>query len=360
MMGVAPVPGAAGTWLCPEPADRERLLDMEQRLRPVRMAAYLTLAGTLAVCGPWMGWWPLLPLVISAACFRALEKRMPSSPRPELFTAAGWLVNQLAIATSIAVSGGPRSPAVAWLVIPAVVLPARYRTRGIALGVAITVGLMLAATVGVDPAWAAAHPHRILFPVALAITVVVLSTALMRSDLQHRSDAVLDPLTGMLNRAALSTRAAELTQQAAITRVPVGVIVADIDHFKAVNDEHGHAAGDAVLKEVAYALRKALRAYDLAYRVGGEEFVVLVPGAGVAATAGLAEHLRTSVAERPVAGVHITLSVGVSASGSDGFDFDGVFEEADTALYEAKQAGRNRVCVYDRERTRDATSLAAA
>ena len=101
----------------------------------------------------------------------------------------------------------------------------------------------------------------------------------MKSDLEHRSSSVIDPLTGMLNRNALQTRIAELVAQAAILREPVALIVGDLDNFKAINDGHGHAAGDVVLKDVAYRMRKALRAYDLAYRLGGEEFLIILPGA---------------------------------------------------------------------------------
>ena len=117
----------------------------------------------------------------------------------------------------------------------------------------------------------------------------------MRSDIQHRSDAVIDQLTGMLNRKALGVRALELAQQSEVTGEPVGVIVADLDHFKHVNDTRGHTVGDAVLKEVAYLLRKQLRAFDLAYRLGGEEFLILVPGSDIDHAAELAERLREAV-----------------------------------------------------------------
>lgn len=80
--------------------------------------------------------------------------------------------------------------------------------------------------------------------------------ALMRSDLQHRNASVTDPLTSMLNRNALRTRVDELSYQASILRQPIGVIVGDLDHFKEINDNHGHAVGDAVLRDVAYTLRK--------------------------------------------------------------------------------------------------------
>ena len=194
-----------------------------------------------------------------------------------------------------------------------------------------------------------AAPELLIAPLALILSVAVLSTPLMASDIQHRSDAVIDQLTGMLNRKALSVRVIELGQQSEITGEPVGVIVADLDHFKNINDTLGHSVGDAVLKEVAYLLRKQLRAFDLAYRLGGEEFLILVPGSDLAHAAELAERLREGVcAERLSGGVQVTMSFGVSASARDErFDYSTVFAEADAALYRAKRGGRNRVCLTD-------------
>jgi diguanylate cyclase (GGDEF)-like protein len=170
-----------------------------------------------------------------------------------------------------------------------------------------------------------------------------LSTALMRSDVDHRTEAVIDGLTGMLNRRALDQRLHELTAQARITGQPVAMISGDIDHFKRVNDEHGHASGGAVLVEVAYRLRKALRAFDLAYRVGGEEFLVVLPGADVPQAAELAEQLRAAVAAEPAAGLQVTMSFGVAGSAGFALERERLLEEADTALYEAKARGRDRV-----------------
>jgi diguanylate cyclase (GGDEF)-like protein len=167
----------------------------------------------------------------------------------------------------------------------------------------------------------------------------------MRSDVKYRAAAVIDPLTGMLNRQALAQRAAEFEAQAGITGQSVGVILGDIDHFKHVNDSHGHAAGDAVLKGVAYELRKQLRTFDLCYRIGGEEFVVLVPGAELDQAIELAEHLRGAIAASPHGGLPVTMSFGVSASDSGAaFVYDTAFAAADAGLYAAKRAGRNRVC----------------
>jgi diguanylate cyclase (GGDEF)-like protein len=183
-------------------------------------------------------------------------------------------------------------------------------------------------------------------PIALILSVAVLSIPLMRSDIQHRSDAVIDPLTGMLNRKALGARARELAEQSAVTGEPVGMVVGDIDRFKDVNDTHGHAIGDVVLKEVAYLLRKQLRAFDLAYRLGGEEFLILVPGADVGSARELAERLREAVADAQlVERTAVTMSFGVAASAVDErFDYSSVFARADAALYDAKRGGRDRVC----------------
>jgi len=182
---------------------------------------------------------------------------------------------------------------------------------------------------------------------ALILCVAVLSTPLMRSDIQHRSDAVIDQLTGMLNRKALDSRVVELAQQSEVTGEPIGMIVGDLDHFKLINDTHGHAVGDVVLKEVAYLLRKQLRAFDLAYRIGGEEFLILLPGSDIERSRELAERLREAVsAERVAGGISITMSLGVSASNpSQRFSYDSVFAQADGALYEAKRNGRDQVQV---------------
>jgi diguanylate cyclase (GGDEF)-like protein len=183
----------------------------------------------------------------------------------------------------------------------------------------------------------------LLIGIASAHTV---STVLRDSDVEHRSAAILDPLTGMLNRAALNNRTAEIEFQSRLTGEPVAVVLLDLDRFKHVNDTRGHATGDTVLREVAYRLRKVLRAYDLVYRIGGEEFVVLLLGATPKATSTTAEMLRAAVAAEPIVGLDLTVSVGVAASATGtAFNWDEVFARADAALYRAKADGRDRVAV---------------
>jgi diguanylate cyclase (GGDEF)-like protein len=338
-----------GSWLCRNDMDRERLLDMERRVKPVRAVTIITVVvATLASTG-WLGW-PTMGAIFAASLlvagmFAAADRRMQSSDRPEYVMFAAWVGAQVLIAACLVMTGGPDSPALAWLAIPVVTLSARFSLRGILIGIGITLFLLTAVTLGVDPGAVAAEATPVVAAAVVIACVGVLSTALMRSDLDHRDEAVVDQLTGMLNRRALSTRVDELTQQSELTGQQVGVIVADLDRFKRVNDSLGHAGGDVVLKDAAGRLREQMRAFDLAYRIGGEEFVVLVPGAGLDESARLAEELRKTVENEPLSGLDLTVSLGLSASKKGSrFDYDQVFADADQALYRAKRQGRNQVC----------------
>jgi diguanylate cyclase (GGDEF)-like protein len=331
------------TWLCPDAASRERLLDMDERLKRPRAVAFALVAVGIGAAVPLIGWWGLGLLVVAVLGFRLAQGMAERIRAPEHALFASWAISVLVIAGSVAVTGGITSFAASWLLVPLVTLPARFGTRGVGAGVAFIAVLVIAIAIAVEPSQPL-PPIYALFAMLTTLTAVaVLSTALMRSDVDHRTEAVIDGLTGMLNRRALDQRLQELTAQAQITGQPVAVIAADIDHFKRVNDEHGHATGDAVLVEVAYRLRKALRAFDLAYRVGGEEFLVIVPGADVSAAAGLAEQMRAAVAAEPAAGLWITMSFGVAGSAGPDLERERLLDEADTALYQAKARGRDQV-----------------
>jgi diguanylate cyclase (GGDEF)-like protein len=325
------------------------MLDMEDRVRPARRRTFVVLAVAIAGVGPWLGWWPLLFLIPAALCFSIADRLMRSVRRPELLMFTAWIGSEIAIAGAVALEGGPRVSALCWLAIPVITLSTRFSMRGVVAGVGFACLLVIAVAFGVDASAVMNSPELVSAPVVLIVCVALLSTPLMRSDIQHRSDAVIDQLTGMLNRNALKVRVQELTQQSSVTGEPIGLIVGDLDHFKKINDTHGHSVGDAVLKEVAYLMRKQLRAFDLAYRLGGEEFLILLPGSDLAQSAELAEQLRASISHSSVAGgVAVTMSFGVGASHSgERFDYGKVFKMADAALYRAKGNGRDQVCLSE-------------
>lgn len=331
------------------------MLEMDHRIRPVRRVAFGVLAVALLASGPWLGWWTIVPLCMAAGLFRLAERRTDRSPRPEIGLFGAWAGSQVIIAVSVAVTGGVEAATMSWFVLPLFTLGSRFSERGILTGVGITLVLMFAVAFGVDAAAVLAEPPRLIAPAALVVAATMLITVLMRSDVDSREKATIDPLTGTLNRQALVARTAELEEQAALSGLPVALIVGDLDHFKAVNDTHGHAVGDAVLKEVAYTLRKTLRTFDALYRLGGEEFLVVAAGADLEAGEALAERLRIAVSAATITeGVRVTMSFGVSGSRADApFDYDAQFAEADAALYRAKDAGRD--CVRTAGPQRQAT-----
>ncbi|MFP5321338.1 MAG: diguanylate cyclase [Acidimicrobiia bacterium] len=156
--------------------------------------------------------------------------------------------------------------------------------------------------------------------------------------------ATRDPLTGLANRRLFDDALQREVARARRTGAPLAVAVIDIDHFKAVNDEHGHQVGDEVLRELADALRGAVRGGELVARYGGEEFVVLAVDATVDDAAVLGERLRA--AARRVSAVPVTISVGVAGLPAGG-DGAAMVADADAALYRAKAAGRDRVARHD-------------
>lgn len=163
--------------------------------------------------------------------------------------------------------------------------------------------------------------------------------------------ALRDPLTGLYNRRAVMEGLDRELRRASRAREPVSVLVLDVDHFKQVNDTYGHFVGDAVLREVATRCLSALRPYDSVGRIGGEEFMVVLPGVGVDLTHRLGERVRQAIAETPIGlpdGRVITLTISVGGAGGPAADLEGaegVYQSADAALYRAKAAGRNRVAL---------------
>jgi diguanylate cyclase (GGDEF)-like protein len=335
------------TWLTDE-VGRERMLDMTPRVRTLRNLTFVLQGAVLLGCAHWLGWWTPAVLLAVGVIFGVCERQMPRSRRPEIAYATAWVATMLAMTVGAALTGGPRSPVLLWFALAVSSLPGRFTTRGIVAGVAIALALLVGVGLATDPGAVASTPSLVLFPAMLVVGVALFGWAHMHTEVAQRAEAVMDPLTQMLNRKALVTRAAELAQQTQLTKRPVGLVLGDLDHFKKVNDSAGHQVGDAVLRDVASRWRLALRAYEMAYRLGGEEFLVVLPGATVQEAEEVAERLREAVAAAPVSGQSVTMSFGVAASADgEAFDFDSLYASADAALYAAKRSGRNRVCVAE-------------
>jgi diguanylate cyclase (GGDEF)-like protein len=328
-------------------ARRERLIDMELRLRPYRIACFAILAVGLVGFSSQLGWWWIAPLAVGLAGFAVADSFMRNSEHPAVWVAAAWGILPLLLADAVVVTGGAESPALMWFALPAVTLGARFEPRGIVLGTAYILALLGASTFGLDAATASAHGQEVMAAVALVLCTVILSGALVESDRAHRRRSTLDPLTGLFNRNALDQRLSELDGQptSAEEGLSHALLLCDLDHFKHVNDRLGHAAGDAVLQDVAYTMRAELRAGDSIYRVGGEEILVVLPGAVESQAVEIAERLRRAVSERRPIGVDVTISIGVAVAPSGLLDTDELVDRADAALYSAKAGGRDRVTV---------------
>ncbi len=184
----------------------------------------------------------------------------------------------------------------------------------------------------------------IVITVLASTMLMLLATRRLQTDLNRL--AAVDGLTGCYNRRAMLELAEREIARCERSAADLAVMMIDIDHFKPLNDAHGHAAGDAVLVQVVQRAQATLRPVDLFGRYGGEEFCVVLPGLAPGDTLSVAERLRQAVSGRPcVAGdlsIMVTVSIGIAHYGRDGRSVKALVAAADTALYRAKTAGRNR------------------
>ena len=184
-----------------------------------------------------------------------------------------------------------------------------------------------------------------------ATAAVALQNAHLYQETQRL--ATLDPLTGLSNYRHFHELLTLEVQRARRMGYPVGFLVMDLDHFKRVNDRHGHPVGDSALRDVSEQLRKRLRRTDVVGRIGGEEFAVILPGDGLDEVAVVAEKLRRAVEDLPplrgemgAEATAVTLSIGGTSMEASVVDAQRLMSCADRALYEAKRNGRNQVRLW--------------
>ncbi len=161
--------------------------------------------------------------------------------------------------------------------------------------------------------------------------------------------ALVDPMTGLYNRRYFESHLSHLMEQTAQHGRPLVVMILDLDHFKSVNDTYGHAAGDEVLRQFGRCLSNYVRSVDTPFRIGGEEFVVVMPNTTLEIGERVADRLRVRVAKQPFAisvppgSIPVTVSIGLSVHDGASCDGETLLARADEALYDAKRSGRNRV-----------------
>lgn len=263
-----------------------------------------------------------------------------------------WAGSQTAlIAAGMGLDGGVGSPYVALLFVPVVAgsigFPSRHAFRHgawtlLCFAAAAAVGAGGGFPVASTILWAATIVAIVGIAAATSRSLLKLSQDLDRANQRLTHLARVDALTGCLNHRVFHERLQEELTRRSRGGAPISLIMLDVDHFKLVNDEHGHPVGDEVLRSIGAALRASVRSYDIVGRTGGEEFGVLLPDTCREVAARVAERIRDAVAaaETPVP---VTISAGLAEVPVRGWTASELLRTADAALYEAKRSGRDRL-----------------
>ena len=345
MTGRSPQEGESAVlrWLRGSESDRARYAAMYVHLQA---AAYLSAAITVVkvLASFWYG--PVLLLLIApAVVVMGVARWAHDRVRyPEAVAAAAFACLEVVIGASVAVSGGAASPLLPLLAVPVFSQAICFRPPvflvGVAASAAIAVpaALLSTADAATSPSWL----HLVGY-LALLVNLAGSGHLLVSADRASRDDAVVDRMTGLYNRRTLAERFTTAQREARAAGGSVGLVMLDVDRFKSINDTHGHGRGDQVLQQLAARLRDTLRDSDVPYRVGGEEFVLLLPGRDTESARRVAERIREAVAAAPLAGLPVTVSAGVVSAPGAELTLAEFLQVADAALYAAKDGGRNRV-----------------
>jgi diguanylate cyclase (GGDEF)-like protein len=277
-------------------------------------------------------------LLLLGAAGRYKPESIPDAVWALLPSGAAIIITTLNLVTSDASAG-----AQVFFVWP--VLYASYLLRPYAAG--LVLGLVAASEVLVVTQVGSRTPVADIASLVTTFGVMTLVIVKLRNRLDDSlsalaEQALRDPLTGLLNRRAFDQRLAELIPADATEPATLSVLALDLDNLKTINDRDGHAAGDRALRQVATALHVSVRADDLVFRVGGDEFCVVLPGCTRIDAMRRAHEFRTVLAQL-VGDPLLTVSVGIATSPEDGAGAESLLAHADRALYGAKRSGRDRV-----------------
>jgi diguanylate cyclase (GGDEF)-like protein len=300
------------------------------------------LAGGLLASGHWLGWWPLLPLAVAVVGPGLLQAKVPHSDHQARWEAAAWTLGPVMIAVMVAATGGARSPAMAAFLLPAVTLAIRFVDRQVWFGVGALLLLLTGCTAARDPSSFAANPAPVLITATVILTATLLVGGVTAAERDFRAAATLDALTGISNRLALLSEFDLVAGRVREVGGTLALLVGDVDGLKQVNDRFGHTAGDQLLRQVARTLERSLRPEDRAYRIGGDEFVALLPGADLEAATQVAARLSAAVAETAAVPVSVAMRFGAAAAVGHEITLADLYDSADGQLIAAKQRDRER------------------
>jgi len=309
--------------------------DASARVRTIRMVGSGAVGVTLLISTPWLGWWTLILFSLSALNLLSVDRRMARSAHPERVSVSAILITLALLATGVVLSGGPTSPALPWLVLPAGMVAARFRTDVMIAGVALTVAVILAVTLGFDPRATLHDPVPVFATLALLTAVVSIVWALQSAELHQRGEATVDPLTGLANRRQLAEDLHTVWHDATPEH-PVRLLLFDLDGFKSYNDNFGHLGGDLLLGRLSRALKQAVGSRGCAYRLGGDEFCALLWRDSSEAMVG--DCLQALSADGD--GFAITSSYGSVMLPEEATDPDLALQLADERMYAHKDASR--------------------
>jgi diguanylate cyclase (GGDEF)-like protein len=286
----------------------------------------------------------IAPVLVAIAMTALLAAIGPRVPRWGLAALGPIGVATIAYALTTTPAAGDGAVLYTW---PVLWTTFFFGRRG-AISIVVFIGIAHAITLLLLPA-ASSYPGRwVDVMVSVSVVAVVVLTLIRSNDLlliRLADEARIDPLTGLLNRRGFEERSGLALAHARREGQPIAVVVFDVDFFKRINDDWGHAMGDRVLTRIGELLSAHARDIDVVARVGGEEFVVLLPGCSATHAEGFAERVRGALTAGEPAGLpSIGLSAGILSTATPS-TIESMLQGADLALYEAKHAGRDRIVV---------------
>ncbi len=325
--------------------EREQLVDVMQRqLHGTRIVDVILIAPLLLFTDQ-LGWLPIAILLPALIAYRTCQHLLPRLRTPEHLIVPAWLAMQAATAAVLVGTRHDVMWALSVMALLVVVSSAAVPWRVMRWGAFISAGLMMVAALIMDRSILHDTPQAVAAPLGLLLSTTIVGREIGRRILTMRRASMTDALTGLPNRTAFDRRAGAIVTARRDTGGPVGLLIGDIDHFKEVNDRHGHHRGDNVLVATAARLQSRMRHDGSVFRVGGEEFCAVLTGLDADGCGDIAERLREAIAAGPVAGIHMTMSFGVAVGEGPSADLATLYNAADRALYRAKAGGRDRVVI---------------